>query len=250
MSDLEYTIVRLVAGWRAPLVFELLADDEAIDLSASTVELQLFEESGAVFQYFGAVTIVDALLGLVKFTPAEGDLRAGASRRVLYVRWKVTTGSEVVFFPSGERPDLWIITRPTPAAVALAGPGMDPATGDVRIYAGDDYDKDDAYRSIEWTSDSWPDLTGAALTLTVRNEDTDGQAFSLTNAGGDPELGITEAGEAIQRVRVLKLPRAKTALLTEYGRNYKADVSALLSNGDTVGLVDVHLIAAQKQSRA
>lgn len=248
MTELEYSIVPLVAGDREPMNFELLVDDEAMDLSASTVALQLFEESGAVFQYAGSVSIVDAESGLVRFSPAVGDLRAGASRRILSARWKVTTGSEIRSFPNGPRPDLWIISRPTPAAVAVAKPAMDPVTGYLRIYAGDDYDPDDAYRSIEWANDSWPDLTGASLTLTVRLTETDVEAFTLTSGGG--ELGVSEAGQAIQRVRVLLLPKAKTVLLTAYGRNYKADVSAVLANGDVVAVVDVDLIAAEKQTRA
>lgn len=249
----DFTVVRIVSGWTLPLDFELLDDDDdPIDLSdVDSVQLQLFEESGAVFSYSGTVGVQDAIAGLVRFTPAAGDLRAGVSRRVLAARWKVQTGSEVYFVPSGEKPDQWIIARPTLAAVAVAAPPMDPVTGDVRIYAGDDYDPDDAFRALEWSSDSWPNLTGAGLlTLTVRNSETDGQAFTLTNQGGDPELGVVGAGSAEQRVRVLRLPKAKTVLLAEYGRNYKADVSGVLANGDVVALVDARVIAAEKQTRA
>lgn len=243
------TMLRLVSGWTDPINVQLLGDEEPIDLTGKTVELLLYEESGALFAFQGIVSTPDPITGTVRFTPHEKDLRAGTSRRVLYVRWRVEeSGGPVYFFPNGD-PDVWIISRPTLGTVSVAQPAMDPHTGDVRIYAGDDYDANDAYREIAWSSDSWPSLLYAGgLTLTVRHAETDAVAFTLTLAEG--ELDIVNEGEHTQTVRVLLLPADKSELLTDYGRKYRADVEAELEGGNKVTLVDATVIAARKQTRA
>jgi hypothetical protein len=102
-------------------------------------------------------------------------------------------------------------------------------TGDVAIVHGDDYNNTDS-RALEWsTTDSatWPDLTGATITLTVK-----------AHAGGTAELTktgtvVTPTG-ATKKVRV-ELTAANTTALGL--GSHKFDVQATLSSGRIVTLI-------------
>jgi len=96
------------------------------------------------------------------------------------------------------------------------------------LVRGDDYLAADG-RALEWSSDDWPDLTGAAVALTARSKTTGEVALS---AAGE----VTVAGAGSQTVRV-ELPTAATSLLSAGTARLEFDVQATLAGGSIVTLV-------------
>ena len=118
-----------------------------------------------------------------------------------------------------------------PAAQLAAGTvtvlsPVDALTGDATVYQGDDQQAADS-RSLDWSESSWPDLTGASITLTAHHE-------------RDPRLTATATGSVVtptgedKTVRV-ELTSAETDALTP--GPYAFRVKATLASGNIVTLV-------------
>lgn len=89
--------IYLHTGWTEPINDQLLADGAAVNLTGMTVEIEIRDASGAVLTKSGTVSVVDASLGKVRFSPASGDIvSTGSPWRVW---WKVTASGKVAFFP-------------------------------------------------------------------------------------------------------------------------------------------------------
>lgn len=100
--------IRIVHGWTGPLDFQLMTNGSATDLTGSTVTLVLEDANGDAIVYTGVVSVQEAATGKVRFTPAATDI--AFVNGTMRARWKVTTGSQVVYFPSGN-PDLWTVGK-------------------------------------------------------------------------------------------------------------------------------------------
>ena len=120
-------IVDWVEGETAPREFILKEDGVAFDGTGLTVELVLTDKTGAPVDTVGDVAWVDALTGLVRYTPDAADLMPGAGEPyvttkvsvpvgdfayfVRRARFKLTDGGGGVgYFPRGD-PDLWRIHK-------------------------------------------------------------------------------------------------------------------------------------------
>lgn len=105
--------------------------------------------------------------------------------------------------------------------------------GDVLVYIGDDYSNTDS-RALDWSSASWPNLTGATITLAAAGARTTGADWTLT--GSAPTAGVGS-----QTVR-FQPTSAETALLRE-GSGHRFQIEATLSSARVVTLVDATLTA-------
>lgn len=115
----------------------------------------------------------------------------------------------------------------TSATITYTGPVA--TSGDVTIVHGDDYNNTDS-RALEWsTTDTatWPDLTAATITLTVKAHA--GGAAELTKTG----TVVTPTG-ATKKVRV-ELTAANTTSLAL--GSHKFDVQATLASGRIATLI-------------
>lgn len=100
--------ISIVEGWTGNLDFQLLADGVAYDLSGFTVTLSLFDTGAKAVNTTSDVSVIDATGGKVRYTPDSADL---TSRMSPYAaRFKVTNGSAVVFFPSGQA-GVWTVRK-------------------------------------------------------------------------------------------------------------------------------------------
>lgn len=99
----------LVEGWTGNIDYRLKADGLTVDLTGATVELTARDNVGAVVTMTGVTTIPDELTGHVRFAPATGDLVS--SKSVYSIRFKVTSGGKVTYFPNGE-PEKWNVAKP------------------------------------------------------------------------------------------------------------------------------------------
>lgn len=124
----------------------------------------------------------------------------------------------------GEYVDTYISSRmATGGAVTYAGPVA--TAGLVSLVKGDDYDQDES-RALNWTTtdaSTWPTLTGATVTLTLRTG-----TKVLSKAGSV----VTGTG-ASKHVRV-ELTNAETSTL-QVGKG-EFDLAAVLSNSRRVTL--------------
>jgi hypothetical protein len=92
--------------------------------------------------------------------------------------------------------------------------------GTITIVQGDDYNNSDS-RALEWSSDDWPDVTGAAITLYIEDA-----AGTYSEAGS-----VVTGGAGTQTVRV-ELPSADTATLDAGFQKFH--VEAVLSGSSRV----------------
>jgi hypothetical protein len=99
----------LIEGWTAPLRFQLTIDDAPFNASGMSVELILRGKDGVEVAEVGATTFSTPATSIVTYTPNANDLQAAKSP--MRARFKVTSGSEVAFYPRGEA-DEWIVRRP------------------------------------------------------------------------------------------------------------------------------------------
>jgi len=100
--------ISVVEGWTGDLNFQLLADGAAYNLTGTTVTLVLLDSNGATIDTTGDLSVTDAVLGKVRYSPDAGDFRASVSS--YSARVKVALGSQVIFFPSGA-PGIWTINK-------------------------------------------------------------------------------------------------------------------------------------------
>lgn len=99
-----------VEGWTAPIDYQLKKNGLAFDATGMAVELELRDCTGTVVTEAGPTVWLNALLSQVRYTPNATDLTA--ARSPMYVRWKVTVGTEIVWFPRGEAAEKWIVSLP------------------------------------------------------------------------------------------------------------------------------------------
>ena len=112
-------------------------------------------------------------------------------------------------------------------AVSVVNPVA--STGALTLIRGDDYGSTPG-NLPQWSSDSWPDLTGATVEFSAKSERTgtvDLDGISMT---------VTDAGESTQTVSVT-LTDTQTAALSPGVRAYLFDIQATLSGGEKRTLV-------------
>lgn len=96
-----------VAGQTDDIDYQLLQGGSPFNLTGYTPDLDVIDQTGTVKAVpGGAVSVVDAATGKVRFAPPVGWLTVGVFR----VRWKVTAnaGGKVGYFPRGER-EMWTV---------------------------------------------------------------------------------------------------------------------------------------------
>lgn len=99
----------LVEGWTERIRHQLFADGTAQNLTGATVALVAYSRTGSALTLAGTAGVETAATGIVYFDPATTDFRATDSP--LSVRWRVTIGGKVAYFPS-HAPDQWVISLP------------------------------------------------------------------------------------------------------------------------------------------
>ena len=103
--------------------------------------------------------------------------------------------------------------------------------GTITIVQGDDYNASDG-RALEWSSDNWPDITGAAITLYI--EDSGG---TYSEAGS-----VVASGSGTQTVRV-EPPNADTTNLDAGFQKFHVEAVLTSSRVVTLATGVAHVIA-------
>jgi hypothetical protein len=138
------------------------------------------------------------------FAPTYSEIGSGdykvtvaGSQRGRWWLHSTATVSSVVYTDAGsiDVDDDWAVTLPGAYASGTAGASVGrigvglvtiqspiSVTGDVTIVSGDDYLNADG-RALSWSSGTWPNLTGATVTLTVRGPSRN---VLLTKTGAVP----------------------------------------------------------------
>jgi hypothetical protein len=98
-----------VEGWTKPIDKQLLLDHVPFDATGMTVTLELRDKNGTVVAEAGSTGWLTPTTSIVRYTPVAGDLTF--ARSPMRARFKVVSGSQVVFFPRGEAEE-WIIYLP------------------------------------------------------------------------------------------------------------------------------------------
>jgi len=191
------------------------------------------ELAGGLYYYTlssGSVDAIGQYIAIFKTTDATVD------QKDLPAVWTIGTAGV-------ENLDAAISNLPTAAEVWTSGTRTltsvsgitvsSPLAADgqhMEVVQGDDYANDDG-RSFEWTSSSWPDLTGSTIVWTYYNlKDTaDTAVVSMT---------APTVGSGSQTIR-LELTAAVTKLMTDGVNRYVFDVQATLqTSGNIITLVD------------
>lgn len=101
--------LELVEGWTQRIRYQLLADDDPVDLTGCTVEVVASDKSDAAVTFSGSAGVATAATGIVYFDPASTDLKE--SKQPYRMRWKVTDGSgKVAFYPRKDR-ETWKVVK-------------------------------------------------------------------------------------------------------------------------------------------
>jgi hypothetical protein len=116
--------VYVVAGQTEPISVQLLADARPVDLTGATTTLVVRDKTGTLVDTSaGVITILDAPLGKVRYSPPASFFDATLSPYVGH--WRVVdTAARVMFWPNREA-DHWLVGLcPCPHADRPAsGPG-------------------------------------------------------------------------------------------------------------------------------
>jgi hypothetical protein len=105
-----------VEGWTTPIDYQLKKNDLPFDATGTTVETELRDKNGTVVAEAGSTAWLDPVLSKVRYTPSAADLTA--ARSPMKVRFKVTAGGQVAWFPrssnvpSGYSAEEWIVGLP------------------------------------------------------------------------------------------------------------------------------------------
>lgn len=91
--------LNLVHDWTAPLDFTLEEEGAAVNLTGCTVTAVLRDKSGVALALTGSVSVVTPASGLIRWSPAAGDIDAASGPCAL--RFKVTFGGLDKFYPNG-----------------------------------------------------------------------------------------------------------------------------------------------------
>lgn len=97
---------RLVEGWTEPIRQQLLADGAPFDATGVTLELVLKDNAGNSVSTSGKTAWDTASTSIAKFTPGSSDLTAAGSPYT--ATWKLTSGSQVAFYPAPAS-DQWFV---------------------------------------------------------------------------------------------------------------------------------------------
>lgn len=106
--------------------------------------------------------------------------------------------------------------------------GRMPLDTHQEVVAGDDYKSADG-RALTWSSDVWPDLTGAALTMTVGHEQYNLYGNLPVTWTATLPTPLVQPG-----VASLDVTSAQTSVLTPDEYDYQ--LTATLADGDKVTL--------------
>ena len=100
-----------VEGWTKRIEYDLKKGviPATFNAAGMTVETILRDHTGTEVIEGGTTAWVDQANSRVGFTPLATDLTV--ARSPMRVRWKVTAGAEVEFFPKGD-PEEWVIHQP------------------------------------------------------------------------------------------------------------------------------------------
>lgn len=98
--------IEVVEGWTGELDFVLAQDGTATNLTGATVELRLFDKGGVEILEAGSLVVLTPLEGVVRYSPAVGDLLRTNSP--LRARVKVTNTGKDTFYPSSAA-DVWTV---------------------------------------------------------------------------------------------------------------------------------------------
>ena len=135
------------------------------------------------------------------------------------------------------------------ATVITTGPVV-TAADTLELVREDDYKAGDG-RAVSFSSDSWPDLTGATVTMTIRRRR---EAFA--NRGSDSILaskddssGLRVVGSGTQTI-YFDLTTTETTPLLPGTATGNYDVEATLSNSNIVTLITGLVSVTEDQTRA
>jgi hypothetical protein len=103
------------------------------------------------------------------------------------------------------------------------------SNGDIKIYQGDDYRTPEIHRICRWIDahNSWSDLPGAMVTLTLRRRATG----SRTTVPDITVPGVIEVATGPNKAVVVELPASITSTLAVGDRAYSYKLRAVLFNG-------------------
>lgn len=98
-----------VEGWTDPIDYQLKKGDPAasFDATGMSVAIVMADLKGVSITLTGTIAWQDAAVSKVRFTPAAADLKAADSP--LRVRFKVTNGAAIAYFPRRGHEE-WIIS--------------------------------------------------------------------------------------------------------------------------------------------
>ena len=97
----------LTPGWTEDIDYILAVDGTAQDLTDMTVAMIARDSEDTLLTLAGAVSVVDASAGQVRFSPAAADIIV--ANQPYRIRFKVTdTESKIAYFPNKE-PELWYV---------------------------------------------------------------------------------------------------------------------------------------------
>jgi len=154
--------------------------------------------------------------------PAQiAGIAAGSGPTVTQIRQEMDANSTQL---TGIKTKTDLITTGT--TITVQSPVV--TSSNVQLIRGDDYATADG-RQLDWTDSgsTWPDLTGATVTLTFRVVGTDASVTASTGT-------VVNSGTATQTAR-FELTAVQTALFTIYTRRaYVYDVQAALATSGNI----------------
>lgn len=102
--------MNLVEGWTLGIEYQLRTSDGGVDLTGSTVTVQLYDQQWQVSSSTGSLTVTSSTGGKVRWSPGTTqDLIQVKSP--YYVRFKVVDASlKIAYFPN-EAPERWDVGR-------------------------------------------------------------------------------------------------------------------------------------------
>lgn len=99
---------RLVEGWTEPILYNLFRDGAAWNATGMLIALAAVDTRGVSLTVSGTTDWASASQSQARFTPDATDLKA--SRSPILVRFKVTDGVKVSYYPQDE-PLHWVIDK-------------------------------------------------------------------------------------------------------------------------------------------
>ncbi len=195
----------------------------------------------------GPVAAVELGGGLYQYTLAAG-LNTAREEELICVFNEAALTADVSSVPASRWVSPQWLQDIGSATVTVAGPVVTTADT-LELVRGDDYLAADS-RAISFTSDSWPDLTSAVITMTVRRRreafstGSDAVLFTKTDASG---LRVVGGGD---QTVYFELTPTQSGVLLPGSLTGKYDIEAVLSNDSIVTLVTGNVTVTEDQTRA